>query len=238
MSLGSGKDITDQINIDRSASRVNVVLRGAKSKQIRQLKTQAEDWLDKNAPAHMATKGTSINVLFAYLSTVNIERMLAGTLLSFLAISLIIGLALKSTSYGLISLVTNILPAFAGFGIWGLMFGEINLAAAVITAMTLGIVVDDTIHFLVNCQKLRQGGFEPAQAVMQATESVGTAMIITTISLATGFFILALSDFQVNQTLGTFTALILVIALLADLFILPAALIKFDAKLHITPKNN
>jgi predicted RND superfamily exporter protein len=232
MSLPFGKDITDQIDIDRSASRVNVILKKATSSDVRRLKAKAEHWLSENLKTETSPRGTSINVLFAYLSVVNIEKMLIGTFFSFLIISVIIAAALRSISYGMLSLVTNMLPAFAGFGIWGILFGQINLAAAVITAMTLGIVVDDTIHYLMNYKRLRGGGMKAEEAVRAATGSVGGALLVTTISLVVGFLVLSFSDFQVNQTLGVFTAIILVTALIMDILILPAVLIRFDDRLH------
>lgn len=209
-----------------------MILGNATSSDLRELKTRAEHWLALNAPAHAATEGTSINILFAYLSTVNIQKMLQGTLISFIAISFVIGIALRKVSYGFVSLITNMLPAFAGFGIWGLAFGQLNLAASVITAMTLGIVVDDTIHYLLNYKRLRESGASATEAVEKTTGSVGTALLATTLSLSIGFFLLAFSDFQVNQTLGIFTALILIIAVVIDLIILPSVLIRFDDRLH------
>ncbi|TNE41284.1 MAG: hypothetical protein EP347_02230 [Alphaproteobacteria bacterium] len=232
LSLPSGKDITDQIDVDRSASRVNILLRKASSSDIRILKTRAEEWLSNQSPGSQISEGTSINVLFAYLSMVNIEQMLEGTFISFLIISLIIALALRKMSYGFASLITNMLPAFAGFGIWGLMIGQINLAASVITAMTLGIVVDDTIHYLHNYRLKRESGLDAKSAVRATTDTVGMALLMTTFSLSMGFALLALSDFQVNQTLGIFTALILLIAVVIDLLILPSVLIRFDGLLH------
>ncbi|TNE58849.1 MAG: hypothetical protein EP340_04210 [Alphaproteobacteria bacterium] len=232
LSLPPGKDITDQIDVNRSASRVNILLRKATSSDLRKLKNRAEHWLMKNSPAGHISEGTSINVLFAYLSIVNISQMLEGTFISFLFISFIIAFALRSFAYGFVSLITNMLPAFAGFGIWGLMIGQINLAASVITAMTLGIVVDDTIHYLHNYKQRRESGMAAKEAVRETTNAVGMALLMTTFSLCLGFALLALSDFQVNQTLGIFTALILIVALVIDLLILPSALIRFDRFLH------
>ncbi len=228
LSLPYGTDITDQISVSRSASRVNVLLQNATSGDVRALKANAEQWLVENTELPPQAEGTSINVLFAYLSTINIKKMLRGTLITFTIISFLIGFAMRSLYFGAISLATNSLPALAGFGIWGFAVGEINLAASVITAMTLGIVVDDTIHFLVNYQKHRQARKTAAFAADQVTRSVGTAILLTSVSLVAGFLVLALSDFEVNRTLGQFTAIILAIAVIVDLIILPALLIQFD----------
>jgi len=95
--------------------------------------------------------------------------------------------------------------------------------------------VDDTIHYLVNYQKLRKMRLSASNATREATESVGSAILLTSISLAAGFLVLAASDFEVNRTLGQFTAIILTVALIVDLILLPAILIRFDKKKFDSP---
>ncbi len=175
----------------------------------------------------MDSTAVSINVVFAYLSMINIQSMLLGTAISFLIISIIIGIALKSISLGFLSLVTNVMPATIGFGIWGFFFQEINLAGSVIVAITLGIVVDDTIHFLNRYKKQRDAGVAPADAIEQVIRTTGTAMSVTTFSVAAGFAVLTLSGFSINNTLGAFTGIIILVALVVDLVILPAFLSLF-----------
>lgn len=223
MGLPEGRSLSEVINTDQSASRVSAVLRNATSGDIRRMNEAASGWLKTNAPAQETT-GISINVLFSHLSINNIRSMINGTVLSFLAISIVIMVLLRSVTLGTLSLLANSIPALVGFGLWGLLVGTVNLGASVLVAMTLGIVVDDTIHYLVAWQHHRKAGATAGEAAAEALQTVGPAMIITTIALIAGFCVLSLSGFDVNRTLGTFTAIIIAVALAVDLFMLPSAL--------------
>lgn len=228
LSLPYGASITDRINVSRSASRVTIIMRGLTSGEIRQLHQKATDWLAANAPKEAATTGISINVLFAYLSNDNIRSMITGTFVSILIIGLIIAYALRSIAFGALSLATNLLPAIVGFGLWGYFIQDIGIAGAVITTMTLGIVVDDTIHFLMKYRRQRAAGALPAAAIETVFSTVGVAMVITSVSLAAGFIVLSLSGFQINRSLGIQTSIIVVVALGICWFLLPPLLRLID----------
>ncbi len=228
LSLPYGASITDRINVSRSSSRVTIIMQGLTSGAIRDMHDRSRAWLAQNAPPTSQISGISINVLFAYLSSTNIRSMMASTLTSIFVIGLIIALALRSATYGALSLATNLLPALVGFGIWGYLIQDIGIAGAVITAMTLGIVVDDTIHFLMKYRRLRFKGHSSADAIEKTFATVGVAMAITSISLAAGFSVLALSGFQINRALGIQTSIIVIAALAICWFMLPPLLRLID----------
>jgi uncharacterized protein len=228
LSLPYGASLTDRINVSRSSSRVTIIMRELTSGEIRGLHERATVWLAQNAPNNTATTGISINVLFAYLSSTNIRSMIVSTLASIFIIGLIIAVALRSLAYGVLSLATNLLPAIVGFGLWGYFIQDIGIAGAVITTMTLGIVVDDTIHFLMKYRRQRASGATPAAAIEAVFSTVGLAMVITSVSLAVGFFVLALSGFQINRSLGIQTSVIVVVALGICWFMLPPLLRLMD----------
>lgn len=228
LSLPYGASITDRINVSRSASRVTIIMRGLTSGEIRQLHERATGWLAQYASGQAATTGISINVLFAYLSNDNIRSMITGTFVSILIIGLIIAFALRSFVFGALSLATNLLPAIVGFGLWGYFIQDIGIAGAVITTMTLGIVVDDTIHFLMKYRRQRAGGASPAEAIETVFSTVGVAMVITSVSLAAGFIVLSLSGFQINRSLGIQTSIIVLVALGICWFLLPPLLRLMD----------
>ena len=239
LSLPFGASITDRINVSRCASRVTIILRGLTSGDIRDLHQRATAWLSENAPREAATTGISINVLFAYLSNDNIRSMITGTFVSILIIGMIIAIALRSFAYGALSLATNLLPALVGFGLWGYFIQDIGIAGAVITTMTLGIVVDDTIHFLMKYRRQLALGASPADAIETVFSTVGVAMVITSVSLAAGFIVLSLSGFQINRSLGIQTSIIVVVALGICWFLLPPLLRLMDrdgSKLAVTGK--
>ncbi|MDO8289579.1 MAG: MMPL family transporter [Parvibaculum sp.] len=236
LSLPYGSSLSDQINVSRSSSRVTVILAHVKSSEIRAFSHHAEGWLVANAPPEMKARGISINVLFSNVSWINIRSMIGTTIASMLVIALIVGIALRSTGYGLMSIVMNVLPSIVGFGIWGLLVGQIGLAASVITAMTIGLVVDDTIYFLLMYQAARKRGLNSEQAINEVFELVGTAMLVITVSLAVGFGVLIASGFEVNRSLGAMTTVVILANLFIDWLMLPPLLRMIDRKSVIAPK--
>ena len=229
LSLPFGRDLNDQIDVGKSATRMTVIGRDMSAKEQRESADRANQWLKDNMPAEMVTQATGLTMMFAYISKRNIEGMLRGTVIAMAIISLILIVALKSVPIGLLSLVPNFVPAAMAFGLWGYLIGNVGVAASVVTAVTFGIVVDDTIHFLSKYLRARrERKLDPQNAVRFAFRSVGHALWTTTAVLAAGFIVLSTSGFEVNWSLGLLTAMTIVIALAADFFFLPPLLMKLD----------
>ncbi len=171
--------------------------------------------------------------MFSHIGQRNIKSMLIGTSIALVMISLVLVIFLRSFKYGFISLLPNLIPAAAGFGLWGLFVGQVGLGLSVVTGMTLGIVVDDTIHFLSKYLRARrEKHLSSEDAVRYAFHSVGIAMVVTSVVLIAGFMIMTLSHFQPNYQMGLLTSVIIALALLADFFFLPPLLIKFAGSAH------
>jgi len=95
--------------------------------------------------------------------------------------------------------------------------------------MTLGIVVDDTVHFLSKYLHARNDkGYNTEAAVRYAFSSVGRALVITTLVLVAGFMVLAQSSFKLNADMGLLTAITILIALIVDFLFLPPLLMVLD----------
>jgi len=135
-------------------------------------------------------------------------------------------LALRSIGIGALSLIPNAVPILMTFGLWGLLAGKIGMASATVSAVALGIVVDDSVHFLSKYLRARrEKGLDKAEAIKYAFETVGLALVVTTIILTFGFLVMTLSTFQMNQQLGMMTAVTMVLALIMDFTLLPALLL-------------
>ena len=233
MSLPFGLDLNNQIDIDKKSTRVSVTLKTLSTKQILDFEQRVDQWMLQNIP-DLHTVGASPSIMFAHIGMKNIISMLTGTTIALVLISLILVLALKSWRYGLLSLIPNLVPAGIAFGIWALIDGEIGLALSVVTAMTLGIVVDDTIHFLSKYLRARrEKGLSAEDAVRYAFSTVGIALWVTSVALVAGFLVLSTSAFKLNSGMGLLTAIVIAIALIVDFFLLPPLLIKLDKWLSI-----
>ncbi len=229
LSLPYGLDLRNQINIDKSATRLSVVLDTASINEILSLERSAQAWLTEHGIPSMQTDGSSAIMMFAHIGERNIRAMLIAASLALVLISLLLVLALRSIRFGLISLVPNIVPVGVAFGFWALIDGEINIALSVVATITIGIVVDDTIHFMSKyLHAYRHEGKSPEEAVRYAFNTVGRALLVTTVVLVIGFLVLAQSHFKVNADLGLMSAMTIFVALIVDFFLLPPLLIQFS----------
>ncbi len=225
MSLPFGLDLNDRINVDKSATRLTATLRNVSTAETRAFLVKSQGWLRANLPQHMWTKATSANVMFSFISQRNIESMLVGNGVAVVLIALVLMLALRSFRLGALSLIPNLLPILMTYGLWTLLVGRLGMAAATVSATSLGIIVDDTVHFLAKYRRARREySYDQPRAIRYAFHNVGPALTANSLILAAGFAFLALSTFKVNLEMGLLTALAIGVALAFDFLVLPALL--------------
>ncbi|MFT7375870.1 MAG: putative RND superfamily exporter protein [Oceanospirillaceae bacterium] len=228
MSLPYGLDLNNQLNVDKSSTRVIGTFKNLTSVEQIELEENMYQWFATNAPDYQVSI-SSPTLMFAHIGQRNITSMLFGTTVALILISLLLGLALRSVRYGVISLLPNLIPASVGFGLWYFMDGQIGLALSVVAGMTLGIVVDDTVHFLTKYKHARDKYSKSSEdAVKYAFSSVGRALWITTLVLVAGFMVLAQSTFSLNADMGLLTAVTIAVALIVDFLFLPPLLMLLD----------
>ncbi|NNM01258.1 MAG: MMPL family transporter, partial [Gammaproteobacteria bacterium] len=239
MSLPYGLDLNDQVDVQRSGVRMTVTTRTLSSAELIQLEERAHGWLVRHSSQMDATLPTGGFTLFSHVAEQNIRSMLLATAIALVLISDLLILALSSVPFGLLSLVPNFLPIAMGFGVWGVTVGEIGLSLSIVSSMTLGIVVDDTVHMLSKYLRARRElGLTSRDAVLYAYETVGGALVITSAVLVLGFLVLATSDFNLNATMGMLTAMIIALALFVDLFFLPPLLVLLDKITHLVDEDD
>lgn len=226
LSLPFGLDLNNQINVDKSETRLTVVLQNLGSKKMLEFTVRAENWLKENTPEYMHAIGVSPTVMFAKLGFRQADSMIKGNIIALLLISLVLMLALKSFKMGAISLIPNLTPVIVGFGFWALYLGEINTGMVVVFGMTLGIIVDDTVHFMSKFLRARRElNYNAADSVVYAFETVGRALVITTLVLVAGFTVLSTSPFALNSYMARITVVIITGALVIDFVLLPSILV-------------
>lgn len=235
-SLPYGLDLTNQINMDKSATKLVVTIKDLDSVHTRELSERSTQWLNEHYP-EIASLPTSPNILFSYISERNINSMVYGMISALIGISFLMIFALRDLKIGLLSLIPNLLPMGMAFGLWGLLVGEVNFTMAVVMGMTLGIVVDDTIHFLSKYLRARREQQLSAEdSVRYAFKNVGGALFTMSIVLIAGFAVLAQSHFVANSGMAKLTMIAIACALIADFFILPPLLMLIDRKVSAGEK--
>lgn len=228
MSLPYGLDLNNQIDVNKSSSKLVATFKNLTTNQMMELEQRINNWFSENASEYNVVIA-SPSLMFAHIGERSIKSLLVGAITALLLISVLLGIALKSWRYGFVSLIPNLLPITVGFGVWGLIDGQIGIALAVVAGMTLGIVVDDTVHFLSKYLHARRyKDASPVVAVHYAFGNVGSALWITTLVLVAGFTVLAQSSFKTNADMGLLTAITLCIALVIDFLFLPPLLMAMD----------
>lgn len=229
LSLPYGLDLNDRINIDKSATRVTATLGDVTTVGTRDFIARAENWMAANAPEYMTTNATGATMMFSYIAKRNIDSMLRGNAFAVIIISIIMILTLRSFSMGALSLIPNTIPILMTFGLWAILVNRVGLAAAIVSVTSLGIIVDDTVHFLTKYLRgRREKNLDTPDAIRYAFRTVGKAIIVNSIILAFGFMVLASSSFKPNYESGALTAIAVIVAVIVDFLLLPALLLMFS----------
>ncbi len=222
LSLPYGLDLNDRISVDKSATRLTATMAEMTTAEVRAFLDRSRGWLGDQG---LTAEPTGPTAMFSYISARNIESMLRGNALAVALISLILIVSIRSIKLGALSLVPNAVPILMTFGIWTLLVGRVGMAAATVSATSLGIIVDSTVHFLSKYVRARrEKGLDRPGAITYAFETVGLAIALNAVILAAGFGVLALSTFKVNAEMGLLTAIAVVVALVVDFLLLPALL--------------
>ncbi len=182
-------------------------------------------------PGEIAARVTGAELLYANMANGVVEGQVNSLLLSFLVICATMMAMLRSVAVGCLGMIPNLFPIVLLLGVMG--FGGVNLdiGTAMISAIAIGIAVDDTIHFLARYRVHRGELGEERDAVRATLEEVGRPILITSVVLALGLSVLTLSVFEPHFWFGIFCALAVLLALLADLVLLPAVLFIFKPRI-------
>jgi predicted RND superfamily exporter protein len=151
---------------------------------------------------------------------------LAGAL-----ILVLVALFFRSLGAAALALVPTALPVLLTLGSMGLAGIALDIGSAMVAAVVLGLAVDDAIHLLAAWRRRRRGGDDADLAIAHAVRDVGRPLVTTSLALATGFLALGLAPWQSISSFGLVAGIAILVALLADLLVLPALLVSW-ARLH------
>ena len=232
-------NLDDLVNHNRSSTLVTIIVHKTDSEFLLDIDRRAQNWLQTNAAKYKTSEATGLDMIFAHINHRNIRSLLKGTLVALVLISFVLIIALQSVRLGLISLIPNLIPAALAYGTWGIFVGKVDLSASIVICMTLGIVVDDTVHFLSKYLRARrEKGYDVNEGMRYAFNTVGVALLITTAVLVSGFLVLSLSPFSPTWVSGLLLAITLSYALLTDFLLLPPLLSVLDSKLYKKVSNH
>ena len=232
-SLDQGLEITDKIDFDQRKMRISVSTNVVDTSVDLMMIHWAQEWWSKT-PYVMTSTGQT--VMYTFMQKDVTDTLIYSLTLTLIIVSLMMLFIFKRVKILWILLLPNILPVVLVLGVIGWLGLTIDLGVAISGAIIIGVAVDDTIHFLTKYFEARKRGLSMSDTLDEVLHYAGKAIFFTTVVLSLAFSVFAFSTFAPNQNFGIVTATALVIALVTDLFLLPALLSVFDNKdIH---KNN
>ena len=167
-------------------------------------------------------------LLFSRMDELVTIELLQGYSISLLLITISLMIGMRSFYFGMLSIIPNLLPATMVFGFWALFVGQLDPFVMMLFSISIGLVVDDTVHLLSHYLEKRRAGIDKTDSIDYAIKTAGPALSITTIVLALGTTILIAANTIYFQQAAKLLVPIVVLALLLDLFYLPTILRRFD----------
>ncbi len=221
--------LTNFINSDFSTIRFFITTRPMSNQGIIDLDQAIGDYFNNTfADGSMRLLRGSNTLLFARMDRAVTVELIQSYLISLLMITLALSIGLRSLYFGLISVIPNLLPATLVFGAWGLLVGTVDPFVMMLFSISIGLVVDDTVHILSTYQRQRQQGLSVDTAIQGAITKAGPALIITTAVLTLGALILLLASTLYFQQAARLLVPIVVLALVLDLTFLPVLLSRLE----------
>jgi len=203
----------------RITSRVRI----SDSDALRRLVQRVESVLKKESLAQASVTG--LVPLLLRTQEYMVQSQISSFLLAFTVILLLVFPFVRDWRAGTIAVLANVVPLVIVLGVMGWLGIPMDIASIMIASIALGIIVDDTIHFLYRYRTCRAEGLGTFAAVEQTYNVVGIPIVVTSIVLIGGFLILTASVFQPTSTFGLLAAVTIAAAFVADLLLMPALLL-------------
>ncbi|HCY03860.1 MAG TPA: hypothetical protein DHU16_00290 [Gammaproteobacteria bacterium] len=215
-------------NNDYSGVRLVVGTSNLSNNDILAFANRIDAWAASNVSPDFKITRADNTILRARINSVLSLELMQGFAMSFLLITLTMLVGLRSVRYGLLSLLPNLFPATIVFGFWGLFIGELGPYNLMLFSISIGLVVDDSVHVLSKYIAAKREGSSVQEAIRYSMDKAGSAITITTASLALGTFMLVFSNTEIFQNVALLITPIIVVALFLDLLFLPPLLMRFD----------
>lgn len=177
-------------------------------------------------------RATGIAKLIRAIEAHVVDSLISSLSMAAVLISVLMVVVLGSLRWALLSMLPNLGPVFVGLGLMALLGVPLDPATAMVGSLTLGLIVDHTIHLTLRFKAQLAEGLLLTEAVPAAVREAGPVMAATSLILASAFGVLAFGSFVPNTHFGLATAMIIGLALFADLLVLPAALLAFRSTIR------
>lgn len=212
--------LQDDYSVGRVTARVNLSQVDEFVDSVDKVKQR----LEAESGSVMTIAMTGFVKLMADMETYLLDSQIMSLSLAFLVITGLMILLLRSLRIGLFSMIPNFIPILMGMAFMVPAGFSLNSGTVMIGSVALGLIVDDTIHFLVRFGRAVKSGSSVDDSIAEAIQETGRPIVITSLVLAGGFLVMVLGRFAPNAHFGVVNAVVILCALAADLVLLPAAL--------------
>jgi predicted RND superfamily exporter protein len=221
-------DLEDFVDSQFSKARFTIKMPWADAILYQDFMSELESRFQQQLGDGVEITVTGMNALLSRTMSATIVSMAQSYIIAALVITVMMILLLGDIKIGLISMIPNLLPIILTLGVMGWLGMPLDLFTMLIGSIAIGLAVDDTIHFMHNYRRYHLQSGDVYQAVHKTLLSSGRAMLITSIVLATGFFLYMFSTMSNLFNFGLLTGFTILMALLADFLLAPALM----AQLH------
>ncbi len=228
---GSGSDDLERIVDNRlSKTRISIKLPWVDLVLIDEYMSALEKRLKDLFKDRAQITITGMTAIMGRTIPAAILSMTKSYILAFIVITILMIMLVGNFRYGIISMFPNLLPIVIVMGIMAYLEIPLDMTALMIGSIAIGLVVDDTMHFMYNYTKYLEITGSVRNSVRETLLGTGRAILITSLVLAANFFTLLTASLKSTMTFGFFTGIVILLALLSDFVLAPALMAVFKRK--------
>ncbi len=225
--IGDSNVLDRIIAPDRMEARISFQSRWESNETAKGIDTFISRYMKDKLGDNYTYKFTGLSSLYLHMEFNLKESQIRSFLLAFVIIFAMMFFVCGNVKLTILSMIPNLFPIILTLGIMGWYKIPLDVSTIMIASITIGIAVDDTIHFIVWFKRNLASGMDIRSSLMKTFSDVGKPIAITSIVLFLGFFILIMGSIKPTQAFGVLTAFSMLFAVMGDLFILPALLMIF-----------
>ena len=225
-------DLEDMVDSQFSKARFTIKVPFKDAIKYKKLDKAVTDHFKKNFSDTKITITGIVMILFKTVSN-TMSSMRKSYIIALFVITFLMIVLIGRVRIGLLSMIPNLAPILLTMGIMGAIPIRMNIFTMLVGSISIGLAVDDTIHFMHNFRRYYDRSGDPKAAVHETLQTTGRAMLVTSIVLSLGFFIFTFATMKNLFDFGILTAFTIVMALVADYFLAPALMVIVNPKKHI-----
>ena len=216
------------VNESKTKTRISARITDIGADKIKALGTELDHWVDTHIDTSLiSVRRTGTGLILDKNAEYVTTNLLQGIAISILIIALLMGFLFGSFKMLIIALIPNLIPLFFAGAVLGYFGIELDAGVAIMFTIIFGIAVDDTIHFLTRFKICIASGLSQKEAIRKTIFETGKAIIFTSVILFFGFFTMIFSVNPPTFTVGILISVTLFSALICDLLLLPALIMRF-----------